>query len=98
MIAGMGWLLGLCPPPETLVLAELCKPFGILPTQVKTQDDWEFLAEHASLRRLEANYQAWDRMVAYDPEVEGTGPRTSIDQDLIQYMLELMQQAKETYG
>ena len=98
MIAGMGWLLDLCPPPEALTLAGLCEPFHILPSQVKDQDDWEFLAEVSALRNLQANYQAWDQMVAYDPEVEGTGPRTSIDQDLIQWMLDLMQQAKETYG
>ena len=92
MVAGMGWLLGLCPPPEEIVLGSLCKPFGILPSQIETQDDWEFLASHAALRGLEANYQAWNHMVA-NPE-----SGASMDQELIQGMLELVQQAKETYG
>ena len=92
MIAGMGWLEGLCPPPETIVLAELCKPFGILPSQVKTQDDWEFIVSYGALRNLQANYQAWNQMVA-DPE-----GGASMDQDLIQWMLDLLEQAKKTYG
>ena len=88
MVAGMGWLLGRCPPPEEIVLAELCKPFGILPSQVKSQDDWEFLVSYASLRNLQGNYQAWNQMVA-NPESE-----ESMDMDLIQGMLELMEEAK----
>ena len=90
MVAGMGWLLGLCPPPEEIVLAELCKPFGILPSQVKAQDDWEFLVAYGALRNLQANYQAWDQGVQ--------NQNLKMDTDLIQWMLELMQQAKETYG
>jgi len=88
MVAGMGWLLGRCPPPEEIVLAELCKPFGILPSQVTSQDDWEFLVNYASLRNLQGNYQAWNQMVA-NPE-----SGASMDMDLIQDMLELMEEAK----
>lgn len=92
MVAGMGWLEGLCPPPEELILAEMCKSFGVLPSQVKTQDDWEVLINYSSLRNLQANYQAWHRMVA-NPE-----GGASMDQDLIQWMLGLIEKAKEKYG
>ena len=91
MIAGMGWLEGLCPPPEEIVLEELLKPYGTLPSQV-AQDDWEYLASVRALRNLQANYQAWHQMVA-DPE-----GGASMDQDLIQGMLELRERAKEQYG
>lgn len=93
MIEGMGWLLGLCPPPEELVLADLCKPFGILPSQVQTQDDWKFLAANSSLRNLEANYAKWNQVVGQEE-----GGTLSMDQDLIQYMLDLVSKAKERYG
>ena len=95
MIAGMGWLLDLCPPPEEIVLEELLKPYGTLPSQV-AQDDWEYLVSARALRNLQANYQAWNQMVTYDPEA-GVGGGPPIDQDLIQYMLELMQEAKDKW-
>ena len=89
MVAGMGWLLNLCPPPEALTLAGLCEPFHILPSQVKTQDDWEFLAEVGALRNLQANYQAWEQGVQ--------NQNLKMDQELIQWMLELMQEAKDKW-
>ena len=68
----------------------VCEPFHILPSQVKDQDDWEFLAEVSALRNLQANYQAWEQGIE--------NQNLKMDTDLIQWMLELMQQAKETYG
>jgi hypothetical protein len=90
MIEGMGWLEGLCPQPEMLMLANLCEQFGILPSQVKNSEDWQFLAEYAALTNLKRNYEAWHRMVE--------NPEMSMPQDLIQYMLDLREQAKERYG
>ena len=89
MVAGMGWLLGLCPQPEALTLAGLCEPFHILPSQVKTQDDWEFLAEVGALRNLQANYQAWNQGIESGD--------LKMPQDLIQWMLELTQEAEDKW-
>lgn len=92
MIEGMGWLMDLCPQPEELTLGAWCKEFGILPSQVKDPADWEFLASYASLRNLSRNWDAWHNMVA-NPDA-----RISMSQDLIQYMLSLMEEARERYG
>lgn len=90
MIEGMGWLEGLCPQPEVLTLANLCKEFGVLPSQVKSLDDWQFMADYVSVKNLEGNFRAWHQMVQ--------NPELSMPQDLIQYMLDLKEKAREKYG
>lgn len=90
MIEGMGWLEGLCPQPQELVLANLCKEFGVMPSQVKTLDDWQHMADYVALNNLKSNYEAWHQMVQT--------PEMSMPQDLIEYMQGLMDKAREKYG
>jgi len=92
MVEGIGWLMDLCPQPEVLTLAGWCKEFGVLPSQVKNTEDWQLLADYASLTNLSRNWDAWHRMVE-KPELG-----ISLPQDLIQYMLGLMDEARERYG
>ena len=90
MIEGMGWLLDLCPQPQELVLANLCREYGVLPSQVKTLDDWQQITDYVALNNLRRNYEAWHQMVQT--------PEMSMPQDLIEYMLDLMEKAREKYG
>lgn len=92
MVEGMGWLMDLCPQPEELTLGNWCKEFGVLPSQVKHREDWQFLAGYARLKNLSDNWDTWHRMVA-NPEA-----KISMPQDLIQSMLALMEEARERYG
>jgi hypothetical protein len=91
MVAGMGYLRGLCPQPEELALGEVLLPFGLLPSQVQTQDDWDFLISYDRLRKLQEAYELWNRMVA-KPDLKITMPT-----DLIQYMLALMEEAEQKW-
>ena len=90
MIAGMGWLLNLCPQPQELMLGNLCKQYGVLPSQVKSLDDWQHMADYVALNNLRSNYEAWHQMVQ--------NPEMSMPQELVQSMLELMEKAREKYG
>lgn len=97
MIAGMGWLEGLCPQPQELMLANLCKEFGVMPSQVKTLDDWQIMADYVALNNLRSNYEAWHQMVQR-PVWEDGVEAIAMPQDLIDYMLGLMDKAREKYG
>jgi len=91
MVAGMGYLRGLCPQPEELTLGDLLLPFGLLPSQVRNQDDWEFLINYDRLRKLQEAYELWNRMIA-NPDL-----KISMPTDLIQYMLALIKEAEQKW-
>lgn len=86
MIAGMGALLDLCPQPEELTLGDLTLPYGILPSQIKDQDDWEFLIRYQNLKNLGEAFQLWK-------STQGA----SMDMKLIQYMLTLIEEVEKLW-
>jgi hypothetical protein len=92
MREGMGWLMDLCPPPEMWALAEALEPWGVLPSMVTDEEDWRFIAANVSRKNLIASWDRWHQMVAR-PEL-----RITMDTRLIQFMLKLMEEAKEEYG
>lgn len=92
MVQGIGWLMDLCPAPESWSLGDMLEPFGLLPSQVASSEDWRFLVEYAAKKRLVSWWDMWHRMVA-NPDAG-----ISMPTDVIQYMLGLIKDAKEEWS
>lgn len=96
MVQGMGALMDLCPPPDAKVLGDICKPFGVLPSQVTDPEDLRFLYLYSRHEALVSWYKGWQDMAAIlarDPTAQVAMPM-----ELIQHMIELIQEAKDRYG
>ena len=87
MVAGMGSLLGLCPPPDEWIIASLLESFHVLPSQVKATD-WQFLATYRGMKWLTRWYEIWHRVSA------GEG---SMPSDVVDILLDLVSKAEETW-
>jgi len=92
MVQGMGSLLDLCPAPDVEILGDLCHRFGKLPSDIKDPDDLAFLYDYARLKGLRSSFETWNRMVAR-PEL-----KIRMEMDHIQWMLTLIEEARERYG
>ena len=88
MVAGMGSLMGLCPPPDDWIIGSLLEDFHVLPSQLEPTD-WAFLANYRGMKWLKGWYQVWGRVAA------GEG---SMPMDVVQYLVKLSNEAEETYG
>ena len=87
MIAGMGSLMGLCPPPEEWTIASWCEPFGLLPSRLQA-DDWKWLKAFSDMKWLTSWYNRWN---------EVAGGQGSMPQDVVQYLLKLSDEAEEKW-
>lgn len=92
MLQGMGSFLNLCPAPDAKVLGDICKPFGVLPSQVTKAEDWSFLYQYSRYEALASWWEAWNTMVK-KPDLG-----ISMPSDLIDYMIELHKEAQKRYG
>jgi len=96
MVQGMGSLMDLCPAPDIEILGDLCETFGKLPSDIKDMEDWGFLWKYSRIKALKSWYEAWRQMMKTlerNPEA-----KVSMPMDIIQYMLRLMEEARERYG
>jgi hypothetical protein len=87
MVAGMGALLGLCPPPEEWTITDWCQPFGVLPSQLKPED-WRMLKIHATKEWLRSWYQIWHNVAS------GQG---NMPMEVVQYLLALSDEAEKKW-
>jgi len=88
MREGMASIMGLCPPPEEWMITDWTKPFGRLPSDLKSED-WEWLIIDRDKEFLRQTYEMWNRMVA-NPDL-----KISMPSDVIDYMMKLMGEAEE---
>lgn len=87
MVAGMGSLMGLCPPPDEWTIAALLESFHVLPSQVKAED-WRFLSEYRGMKWLSGWYEIWHRVAA------GEG---SMPSDIVDTLLTLSDEAEKRW-
>lgn len=87
MVAGMGWLMDLCPQPDDFAIVEMCAQFGVLPSRL-TSEDWRWLGIHSARRWLVASYQQWNQVAS------GEG---SMSQDVVNHLIGLYEEAQQRW-